>query len=605
MFVLGRAVNMRTRKQTGILKTPLVTADGAAAANSNASVTACAISPEPSQVATAELKTPVSLKLEPKMLEQQVSLVQQALCIGAPSGREIVRLLDIHGGSSDAVIATLLDFNGAHPNEASTSCLTNEPLTDDRRPEFTDELHGRALSPPVLSERALRKRPVSSPDGDNDGPRKRTGTIEDLYSAAAPLPEEDAKLGPPTCKEGELNAILSNVTSLRALPASYWVAIRENYDNNSLHTRLCGTSRLEPKYNSGQVFDVLIDPTEGWRRAKINRPNLPSLFSGDEETYCESGHRVDFENLESTLAEMVEQSYMSTAAAEEIKEACRDDQAYLGSLTPLRHKITQVRFRIVDLTFTWPPELEGQSYRSARLDLENTGGRHAHRSSSECPPCYSISRNGYDADFVAEKRLEYLARRPDRREARRAQRVREELHRREYRAQLVFDEETDHDDLDEMDPPGYYESDDEISEVNLWHLSGFLQLTELEYRSLAVHALIKGNNGLITFRDVLLRTIAEPLGAFDVHLPLRCSQLLTVRYHHPTERASDVPMNTDSPLLLVCVAQPEAQALQDDPNSWVKRLSAPVGATCDYPVDASTRERFKHCHDPAPRTMGQ
>ena len=226
--------------------------------------------------------------------------------------KEIVRLLEVCGGDPERVISTILD-DAFLP-------LPDLPLTV------------------VPSSSSHRKRPMSVALDDEEGagnkrrvPEADDGLVGLVAQPEVPLPQDEAALAPPTVNDED--ALIGHATSVRELPASFWTALGETFAGH--HQNSTHQGSLNPKLDDkpDAIYDVLIDKTCGWRRAKLAKPCLSLYSNGSCPTrFANGGLSVPIDSLHSTLEEMVQHSYMAESSAEALKAAVDADRATLQVL---------------------------------------------------------------------------------------------------------------------------------------------------------------------------------------------------------------------------------------------------------------------------------
>ena len=111
-----------------------------------------------------------------------------------------------------------------------------------------------------------------------------------------------------------------------------------------------------------------------------------------------------------------------------------------------------VKFMVHDLTFTWPPEVAGQTFRMASPATISERG-----AQKGAKVCYELKSTGTDPEYIQRREQEWLAGRPERRERRRQ----DYTARRAYHRRLQHERARYYRDLDGSDDESSGDEDED------------------------------------------------------------------------------------------------------------------------------------------------
>ena len=338
--------------------------------------------------------------------DDAVRQVQQALNLKGAHAHTICAFLLRHcdGNIAAAINAVIADRGTPSTSSAGASSCGSA------HEDHASGMRTRRSSRVVPSSSSLGKRPIATAE---DGAGVANIPL-DCNERKRPVPavtelgdELDESARGPTPSDAPLQDTLATCTDVRALPEAFWHQLRGQTENENLE--VVG-QRCSAPSSFGDLFDVLIDPTTGWRRAQYLRPlaapteggaegerrhedeqpegmadeTMSIEFEGsdgtvedavgtsiapcrvyDHEGGPELGERVQcsHQELEATVNAFVEQGYMAEAHATRLLAAARADSERLAAMRPVSWRVSRYLFEAVHLKFTWPAEVAGQTFR--------------------------------------------------------------------------------------------------------------------------------------------------------------------------------------------------------------------------------------------------
>lgn len=429
----------------------------------------------------------------------KVREVQNILLLAAPSGKDILNLLELYDGDVSAVISSVLHEDDLECSNGAGSS------TGGSRSSTSGAAASSATQLALVDGRSSRKRPMTYDSNGEDAAGDTAGGGKRPAPPAPPLalepnPDdmaEDACAAPALESEDALGDVIGPLTNVRELPADFWKQLNAAHAMNphehveySLEYAGRPSSYSYAPYDN--VYDVLYDPAIGWQRAKRVRP----LITGFDEEVVGSVAWLDVrvEDLDARLAEMVEHSFMTEEKAQAIKAAVESDQARLGAHWPRRFSISTLTFDVHQLEFVWPPEAAGESAR-----FVNKGDYNSHHTFVTFEPGRLAD------DYVRQQ----------------------QARSRYFRGSDTEEDDALWDDMSHRSLPSGVRSSLEIMQLELGTKKVF-------------------------YRSPLVRTIAEPIGSFGLDVQLRSPFVDDAAAHEWAARIS-------SPVGGLCDSEPKSK----------------------------------------------